>query len=129
MAYIADTQKITPREADIAGISIFVGFLVLVFIYAGYNLFIKKWWRCRRDGDPLLKGTVRWAAAAGDLQTLEAISLNPRFDVESAIDGYTALHAAVVGGHRGRKKVNTRLFFFLKESEANIIEFLSFLQY
>jgi hypothetical protein len=67
-------------------------------------------WRRRREGDPLLKGAVRWAAAAGDLDTLNALSFAPEFDVDSELDGFTALHAAAISGKRGKK--------ILKENNA-----------
>ena len=39
---------------------------------------------------------LRWAAAAGDLETLDALYLAPGFDVESELDGFTALHASIL---------------------------------
>ena len=96
-------ERVYPRKLDIIGVSVYAGFLLLVFGYAAFNLFLRKWWRRRRQGDPTFKGAVRWAAAAGDLKALDALSLSPKFEVESALDGFTALHAAVIGGRRGKQ--------------------------
>ena len=101
MAFINDTSLVVPRQVDIGGVCIYVGFIILFVTYALYKLFLVKQWRLRKEGDPLLKGAVRWAAAAGDLKTLNDLSLAPEFDVESELDGFTALHAAVIGGKRG----------------------------
>ena len=60
-----------------------------------------KLWRRRKYGDPNLKGAIRWAAAAGDLETLAALSLAPEFDAEASLDGFSALHAACIAGQRG----------------------------
>ena len=102
-AFVEDQVTVVPREFDIGGVIVYATFLALVFLYAAYNLWLKKWWRLRRYGDPFLKGTVRWAAAAGDLQNLQTLSLAPGFEVESELDGFTALHAAAIGGHKGRR--------------------------
>ena len=93
--------RIYPKEFDLIGVSIYGGFITIVCLLSLYYLGLKKWWRKRRQGDPVFKGAVRWAAAAGDLNALDALSLSPKFEVESALDGFTALHAAVVAGHRG----------------------------
>jgi hypothetical protein len=93
-------ERILPKEVDIVGLSIFGGVILLAVIYLTYTKLIKAW-RRRKHGDPNLKGVVRWAAAAGDREALDALSLAPEFDIESALDGFTALHAAVIGGHRG----------------------------
>ena len=94
-------ERILPKEVDIVGLSVYGGFIVLTLLCVAFTG-VQKWWSRRKHGDPILKGAVRWAAAAGDLEALNALSFAPGFDVESAIEGFTALHAAVIGGHRGK---------------------------
>jgi hypothetical protein len=98
--YYNNDNRILPKEVDIIGLSVYGGIIVLAILYVVYTQAIKLW-RRRNYGDPILKGALRWAAAAGDLKTLEDLSLAPEFEVESATDGFTALHAAVVSGKRG----------------------------
>ncbi|KAL4546936.1 hypothetical protein Ndes2526B_g07738 [Nannochloris sp. 'desiccata'] len=92
-------EKILPKQVDFIGLSVYGGTIVLCLLCLVYTELLKAW-RRRRHGDPILKGAVRWAAAAGDLEALDALSLAPQFDIESALDGFTALHAAAIGGHR-----------------------------
>jgi hypothetical protein len=101
-------ERILPKQVDIVGLSVYGGAIAICLIYLIYTELLK-WWRRRKHGDPCLKGAVRWAAAAGDREALDALSLAPEFDVESALDGFTALHAAVIGGHRG-KQIILRVF-------------------
>ena len=141
--------RVYPKEFDIIGVSVYGGFLVIVIAYFTFNLFLRKWWRRWRRGDPVFKGAVRWAAAAGDVRALEALYVSPKFDTESAIEGYTALHAAVIGGHRGKPvkrssnfcnpappsglpraqlrnflRIKTDIFYFLAFSSADTVLWL-----
>ncbi|KAL4527944.1 hypothetical protein Ndes2526B_g07735 [Nannochloris sp. 'desiccata'] len=93
------SERILPKQVDFIGLSLYGGTIVLCLLCLVYTELLKAW-RRRRHGDPILKGAVRWAAAAGDLEALDALSLAPQFDIESALDGFTALHAAAIGGHR-----------------------------
>ncbi|KAL4522921.1 hypothetical protein Ndes2526B_g07741 [Nannochloris sp. 'desiccata'] len=99
-AFINDTSLVVPRQFDIGGVCVYVGFIILSLTYVLYKIVLAKELRLRRHGEPLLKGAVRWAAAAGDLNILNDLSFAPGFDVESDLDGFTALHAAAVGGKR-----------------------------
>ena len=101
LAFINDTSLVAPRQFDIVGLSIYCGFIALCISFVLYKLVFVKSLRRKKTGDPLLCGAVRWAAASGDVKTLDELSLAPEFDVNSAIDGFTALHAAVIGGKRG----------------------------
>jgi hypothetical protein len=94
-------ERILPKQVDIVGLSVYGGLILMTILYITYTKSVK-WWRRRKHGDPNLKGAVRWAAAAGDLEALEALSLAPEFDIESDLDGFTALHAATIGGRRGK---------------------------
>ena len=105
-AFINDTSLVVPRQVDIGGICVYAGFILLCVAYVIYNIVLVKQLRVRREGDPLLKGAVRWAAAAGDLESLNNLSFAPKFDVESELDGFTALHGAAISGKRGKKGVN-----------------------
>jgi hypothetical protein len=107
-AYINDTSLIVPRQFDVGGVCIYAGFILLCLAYAIYKVVFVKQLRLRKEGDPLLKGAVRWAAAAGDVATLNDLSLAPNFDVDSDLDGFTALHAAAVAGKRGMYSNFTR---------------------
>jgi len=100
-AFINDTSLVVPEQFDIGGVCVYAGFIILCLIYVLSELVLVKQRKLRRDGEPLLKGAVRWAAAAGDLNILNNLSFAPAFDVESDLDGFTALHAAAVGGKRG----------------------------
>lgn len=102
-AFINDTSLVVPRQFDIGGVCVYVGFIILSLTYVLYKIVLAKELRLRRHGEPLLKGAVRWAAAAGDLNILNDLSFAPGFDVESDLDGFTALHAAAVGGKRGEE--------------------------
>ena len=100
-SFISGQEVILPKQVDIVGLSVYGGVIALSLLYVSYYI-VQKWWIRRKHGDPILKGAVRWAAAAGDLDTLDALSLAPKFDVESSLDGFTALHAAAIGGHQGK---------------------------
>jgi hypothetical protein len=99
--WYSGVDLILPKEVDIVGISIYGGVIVICILFVAYTELFKCYKR-RKYGDPILAGATRWAAAAGDLGTLAALSLAPKFDINSALDGFTALHAAVIGGHRGK---------------------------
>jgi hypothetical protein len=94
-------ERILPKQVDIVGLSIYGGVILISVIYVIYTKSVKAY-RRKKNGDPNLQGAVRWAAAAGDLEALDTLSLAPEFDVESALGGFTALHAAVIGGQRGK---------------------------
>lgn len=102
-AFIDDTSLVVPQQFDIGGGCVYVGFIIICLTYVLYKLVLVKQSKLRRDGDPLLKGAVRWAAAAGDLQILNDLSFAPAFDVDSELNGFNALHAAAVAGKRGKQ--------------------------
>ena len=51
--------------------------------------------------DTLAAGAFRLAAAKNDLPTLDVLQHVPHFDINVAMVGFTALHAAAVRGHAG----------------------------
>jgi len=86
---------------DWVGLGVLLGYVLFWAIYMAYHALKKR--RARRKGNTLLRGAVRLAAAKGDLAALEALSHAPGFDVNSAEDGFTALHAACIQGRRGEQ--------------------------
>ena len=86
-----------PPPFDFPSVYILVGLVGVTLLYLSLVVFRS----IRHSSDTLLAGATRWAAAAGDVETLNKLSLSPDFDVEAPLAGFTALAAASVAGHRG----------------------------
>ena len=88
-----------PATFDFIGIYILCGLVASTLIFSAAVLINRSG---RKAIETSLRGAIRWAAAAGNIEQLNKLFNCPYFDVESSFDGFTALAAASVNGQRGK---------------------------
>lgn len=86
-------------SVDVIGLATLLGILLCVIAYFLWCQALKL--RNGRGHSRIAAGMFRLAAARGDLHSMACLTAVETFDVNAALAGFTALHAACVQGQQG----------------------------
>lgn len=102
MTFQSSGAGVVEAEPAANGVGAIVLATALCLVSGVYLLWSSAKWRARRGHSACCAGATRLAAARGLVQRLESLSVLPEFEVEAALNGFTALSAAAAQGRAGR---------------------------